>query len=113
MCCFLLQQGGPCELEFTGQNGLVVLNEKRISPGDKVSLIGGDELIFGANDAYVSLLSDSVPCISFSFVCPYFIYWLLVGTSGMVEYARLVSLTCYRGVIHNPLADFSASSEGY
>ncbi|XP_034587999.1 uncharacterized protein [Setaria viridis] len=48
-----LQQGGPCELEATGQNGLVVLNEKRISPGDKVSLIGGDEVIFGAKHAYI------------------------------------------------------------
>ena len=74
-CCFLFQQGGPCELKVTGQ-GLVVVNGTRIIPGAKVPLRGGDEVMFGrgAKHAYVSLLSNFAPCKSVSFVCPFFIY---------------------------------------
>ena len=56
--CFLFQQGGPCELEVTGQNVLVVVNGADIIPGTKVPLRGGDEVMFGrgAKHAYVSLL---------------------------------------------------------
>ncbi|CAM0152001.1 unnamed protein product [Urochloa decumbens] len=42
-----LQQGGLCQLEVTGQNGFVVVNGKLIITGAKVSLRGGDEVIFG------------------------------------------------------------------
>ncbi|CAN6361221.1 unnamed protein product [Urochloa humidicola] len=44
-----LQQGGLCQLEVTGQNGFVVVNEKLIITGAKVSLRGGDEVIFGVS----------------------------------------------------------------
>ena len=75
-CCVLFQQGGPCELEVTGQNGLVVVNETRIIPGAKVPLRGRDEVMFGrgAKHAYVSLLSNFASYKSVSFVCPFFIY---------------------------------------
>jgi len=43
----LFQQGGPCELEVIGQNGLVVVNGARIIPGAKVPLKGADEVMFG------------------------------------------------------------------
>ncbi|CAN6351954.1 unnamed protein product [Urochloa humidicola] len=42
-----LQQGCPCQLEVTGQNGLVLVNGNHIITGAKVSLRGGDEVIFG------------------------------------------------------------------
>ncbi|PUZ67367.1 hypothetical protein GQ55_3G428900 [Panicum hallii var. hallii] len=50
-----LQEGGPCELEVTGQNGSVVVNGTHIIPGAKVPLRGGDEVIFGrgAKHAYI------------------------------------------------------------
>ncbi|CAL4906156.1 unnamed protein product [Urochloa decumbens] len=44
-----LQQGGLCQLEVTGQNGLVLVNGKLIIAGAKVSLRGGDEVIFGVS----------------------------------------------------------------
>ncbi|CAL4891789.1 unnamed protein product [Urochloa decumbens] len=44
-----LQQGGLCQLEVTGQNGFVVVNGKLIITGAKVSLRGGDEVIFGVS----------------------------------------------------------------
>ena len=79
--CFLFQQGGPCELEVTGQNVLVVVNGADIIPGTKVPLRGGDEVMFGrgAQHAYVSLLSNFAPCKSVSFVCPFFIYLIADG----------------------------------
>ncbi|RLN01131.1 uncharacterized protein C2845_PM06G30630 [Panicum miliaceum] len=39
-----LQEGGPCELEVTGQNGSVVVNGTHIIPGAKVPLREGDEI---------------------------------------------------------------------
>ncbi|CAN6356414.1 unnamed protein product [Urochloa humidicola] len=42
-----LEQGGPCELEVTGQSGLVVVNGTCIIQGAKLPLRGGDEVIFG------------------------------------------------------------------
>ncbi|RLN29093.1 uncharacterized protein C2845_PM05G15580 [Panicum miliaceum] len=38
------KQGSPCELEVTGQNGLVEVNGTHIIPGAKVPLRGGDEI---------------------------------------------------------------------
>ncbi|KAK3139958.1 hypothetical protein QOZ80_5AG0393260 [Eleusine coracana subsp. coracana] len=42
-----LGQGGPCELEVIGTNGRVHVNGGSISKGKKVSLTGGDEVVFG------------------------------------------------------------------
>jgi len=77
----LFQQGGPCELEVTGQNGLVVVNGAHIIPGAKVPLKGADEVMFGrgAKHAYVSLLSNLALYKSISFICPFFIYLIADG----------------------------------
>ncbi|KAF8672924.1 hypothetical protein HU200_049137 [Digitaria exilis] len=58
MLCKLrrLEQGGQCELEVVGKKGVVQLNGRPISPGTKVPLTGGDEVIFSScrRHAYVS-----------------------------------------------------------
>lgn len=62
LCYYLLalmfnfQQGGQCELEVVGKKGMVQLNGRSISPGSKVRLTGGDEVIFSScgKHAYVS-----------------------------------------------------------
>jgi hypothetical protein len=74
VCCFLFQQGGPCELEVTGESGLVVVNGTRIIQGGKVPLRGGDEVVFGDEHAYVSLLSDFVSYMSISSSHPFSTY---------------------------------------
>jgi hypothetical protein len=53
---FFIQQGGPCELEVTGDKGVVLLNGRAVSPGVKLPLAGGDELVFSScgKHAYVS-----------------------------------------------------------
>jgi hypothetical protein len=53
---FNFQQGVPCELEVLGKKGMVQLNGRPISPGTKVPLTGGDEVIFSScgKHAYVS-----------------------------------------------------------
>lgn len=53
---FNFQQGGQCELEVVGKKGMVQLNGRSISPGTKVPLTGGDEVIFSSfgKHAYVS-----------------------------------------------------------
>ncbi|XP_062204060.1 uncharacterized protein LOC133906239 isoform X2 [Phragmites australis] len=67
-----LEQGGQCELEVTGKNGRVEVNEGTISQGTKVPLIGGDEVAFGGRGrcrhAYIFLhplrdnkVTESVP----------------------------------------------------
>jgi hypothetical protein len=50
-----LEQGGQCELEVVGKKGSVQLNGRSISPGTKVPLTGGDEVIFSScrNHAYI------------------------------------------------------------
>ncbi|CAL4978943.1 unnamed protein product [Urochloa decumbens] len=50
MLCKLrrLEQGGQCELEVVGKKGVVQLNGRPISPGTKVNLTGGDEVIFSS-----------------------------------------------------------------
>ncbi|KAF8665940.1 hypothetical protein HU200_054025 [Digitaria exilis] len=50
MLCKLrrLEQGGQCELEVVGKKGVVQLNGRPISPGTKVLLTGGDEVIFSS-----------------------------------------------------------------
>jgi hypothetical protein len=45
---FYFQQGGQCELEVVGKKGVVQLNGRPINPGTKVSLTGGDEVIFSS-----------------------------------------------------------------
>jgi hypothetical protein len=45
---FYFQQGGQCELEVVGKKGVVQLNVRPINPGTKVSLTGGDEVIFSS-----------------------------------------------------------------
>ncbi|XP_051180278.1 uncharacterized protein [Lolium perenne] len=42
------EQGGPCELEVTGDKGVVLLNGRAVSPGVKLPLAGGDELVFSS-----------------------------------------------------------------
>ncbi|CAN6373382.1 unnamed protein product [Urochloa humidicola] len=67
MLCKLrrLEQGGQCELEVVGKKGIVQLNGRPISPGTKVALTGGDEVIFSScrKHAYIFQhpLSDKVP----------------------------------------------------
>ncbi|XP_066337616.1 uncharacterized protein [Miscanthus floridulus] len=60
-----LEQGGPCELEVLGKKGMVQLNGRPISPGTKVPLTGGDEVIFSScgKHAYIFQhpLNDKVP----------------------------------------------------
>jgi hypothetical protein len=53
---FNFQQGGPCELEVIGKKGMVQLNGRSVSPGTKVPLTGGDEVIFSScgKHTYVS-----------------------------------------------------------
>ncbi|WVZ49990.1 hypothetical protein U9M48_001292 [Paspalum notatum var. saurae] len=41
-------QSGQCELEVLGKKGVVQLNGRSISPGTKVPLTGGDEVIFSS-----------------------------------------------------------------
>ncbi|KAL6846913.1 hypothetical protein ACP4OV_022766 [Aristida adscensionis] len=59
-----LEQGGRCELHVTNDKDQVEVNGRKISVGNKVPLVGGDEvvLVFGRfnKKAYVSLLSDFV-----------------------------------------------------
>ncbi|OEL14540.1 ATPase family AAA domain-containing protein 1-A [Dichanthelium oligosanthes] len=59
------QQGGKCELEVVGKKGVVQLNGRSISPGTKVPLTGGDEVIFSScgKHAYIFQhpLNDKVP----------------------------------------------------
>ncbi|RCV18908.1 hypothetical protein SETIT_3G340700v2 [Setaria italica] len=71
-----LEQGGPCELEVTGESGLVVVNGTRVIQGAKVPLRRGDEVVFGQSGkhAYVSLLSDFAPYMSISSSYPFSIY---------------------------------------
>ncbi|XP_062203389.1 uncharacterized protein LOC133905581 [Phragmites australis] len=57
-----LEQGGPCELQVTG-DGQVLVNGKKINQGTKVPLTGGDEIVFGGGrNAYIFQhpLSDKV-----------------------------------------------------
>ncbi|RCV39427.1 hypothetical protein SETIT_8G223700v2 [Setaria italica] len=67
MLCKLrrLEQGGQCELEVVGKKGVVQLNGRPISPGTKVPLTGGDEVIFSScrRHAYIFQhpLNDKVP----------------------------------------------------
>ncbi|CAO2150781.1 unnamed protein product [Urochloa humidicola] len=67
MLCKLrrLEQGGQCELEVVGKKGIVQLNGRPISPGTKVALTGGDEVIFSScrKHAYIFQhpLTDKVP----------------------------------------------------
>ncbi|AQK48456.1 AAA-type ATPase family protein, partial [Zea mays] len=60
-----LEQGGPCELEVIGKKGMVQLNGRSVSPGTKVPLTGGDEVIFSScgKHTYIFLypLNDKVP----------------------------------------------------
>ncbi|KAM0873705.1 hypothetical protein ACQ4PT_037903 [Festuca glaucescens] len=42
------EQGGPCELEVTGDKGVVLLNGRAVNPGVKLPLAGGDELVFSS-----------------------------------------------------------------
>ena len=53
---FFIQQGGLCELEVVGDQGVVLLNGRAINPGAKLHLAGGDELVFTScgKHAYVS-----------------------------------------------------------
>ncbi|CAL4982830.1 unnamed protein product [Urochloa decumbens] len=67
MLCKLrrLEQGGQCELEVVGKKGVVQLNGRPISAGTKVTLTGGDEVIFSScrRHAYIFQhpLTDKVP----------------------------------------------------
>jgi hypothetical protein len=67
--------------------GSVVVNGTQIIRGAKVPLSGGDEIFFGRSGVhgYVSLLPDLAPYMSVSFLCPFSIYLVLIGTSAMVE----------------------------
>lgn len=60
-----IEQGGQCELEVLGKKGVVQLNGRSISPGTKVPLTGGDEVIFSScgKHAYIFQypLNDKVP----------------------------------------------------
>ncbi|KAG0530860.1 hypothetical protein BDA96_05G223600 [Sorghum bicolor] len=60
-----LEQGGPCELEVLGKKGMVQVNGRSISPGAKVPLTGGDEVIFSScgKHAYIFQhpLNEKVP----------------------------------------------------
>ncbi|KAL6907838.1 hypothetical protein ACP4OV_002008 [Aristida adscensionis] len=67
MLCKLrrLEQGGQCELEVIGKKGVVQLNGRSITPGTKVPLTGGDEVVFSScgKHAYIFQhpLNDKVP----------------------------------------------------
>ncbi|CAO2142660.1 unnamed protein product [Urochloa humidicola] len=67
MLCKLrrLEQGGQCELEVVGKKGIVQLNGRPLSAGTKVTLTGGDEVIFSScrRHAYIFQhpLTDKVP----------------------------------------------------
>ncbi|KAJ1276678.1 hypothetical protein BS78_05G233000 [Paspalum vaginatum] len=60
-----IEQGGQCELEVLGKKGVVQLNGRSISPGTKVPLTGGDEVIFSScgKHAYIFQhpLNDKAP----------------------------------------------------
>ncbi|TVU49895.1 hypothetical protein EJB05_01235, partial [Eragrostis curvula] len=59
-----LEEGGLCQLEVIGKNGQVHVNGGSISTGTKVTLVGGDEVVFGrcGKHAYIFQhpLSDKV-----------------------------------------------------
>uniref|UniRef100_A0ACD5WYU5 Uncharacterized protein n=1 Tax=Avena sativa TaxID=4498 RepID=A0ACD5WYU5_AVESA len=59
-----IEQGNLCELEVIGDKGVVLLNGRAVSPGVKLTLTGGDELVFSScgKHAYIFQhpLSDKV-----------------------------------------------------
>jgi hypothetical protein len=91
---FYFQQGGQCELEVVGKKGVVQLNGRPINPGTKVSLTGGDEVIFSScrRHAYVSYHNFLIiqPC---SFSISFFItlaIWSMYFENGKLSYIALL-----------------------
>ncbi|KAL6653731.1 hypothetical protein ACP70R_008655 [Stipagrostis hirtigluma subsp. patula] len=65
LCKLRRLEQGQCELEVIGKKGVVQLNGRSISPGTKVPLTGGDEVVFSScgKHAYIFQhpLNDKVP----------------------------------------------------
>jgi hypothetical protein len=78
---FYFQQGGQCELEVVGKKGVVQLNVRPINPGTKVSLTGGDEVIFSS--CHSMLMYPTIISWSFSDA-------VLVSLSSLLSYLEYV-----------------------